>query len=245
LENKRAVRIKIYQNLSNYRKPTSFQLKESYPLPPPSTVIGMVHFACDFKSYKPMDVSIQGKFDSRVYDLYTRYEFAGATYEEKRHQLKLKSEDGKTYGSTRGIATAELLVDVNLILHICPEDQSLIEEIYSSFTNPREFISLGRREDIVRIDEVKIVDIKEREVEIETLDKEINYYVPYNENNSLVSTNSTIYNLNKVYHRPINKKEPDFRNWEKVKVYYSGGDNDSIEYEDIYFDNDNLKVFLI
>ena len=162
MERKRAIRIKIYQNLANYRKPTSFQLKESYPLPPPSTIIGMVHFTCDFKEYKPMDVSIQGSFDSRVYDLYTRYEFAGVSYEEGRHQLKLESEDGKIYGSTKGIATCELLVDVNLVLHICPEDDKLVETIYEAFSKPREFISLGRREDIVRIDEVKIVEyIKE------------------------------------------------------------------------------------
>ncbi len=32
----------------NYRVPTSFQLKESYPLPPYSTVIGMVHSLCNF-----------------------------------------------------------------------------------------------------------------------------------------------------------------------------------------------------
>lgn len=245
MERKRAIRIKIYQNLANYRKPTSFQLKESYPLPPPSTIIGMVHFTCDFKEYKPMDVSIQGSFDSRVYDLYTRYEFAGVSYEEGRHQLKLESEDGKIYGSTKGIATCELLVDVNLVLHICPEDDKLVETIYEAFSKPREFISLGRREDIVRIDEVKIVEIEEREVEIQELDKNTNYYVKYEEDSDLLTTNSTVYNLNKVYHRPTNKKEPDFRNWEKVKVYYSCGDKDSIEYEDVCFDNDNYKVFLI
>ena len=66
---KKAVRLCLYQNLVNYKKPTSFQLKESYPLPPPSTVIGMVHFACGYSEYEPMDVSIQGNFNSRVYDL--------------------------------------------------------------------------------------------------------------------------------------------------------------------------------
>ena len=43
----KGVRIEAYQNLVNYRKPTSFQLKESYPLPPYSTVIGMIHALVD------------------------------------------------------------------------------------------------------------------------------------------------------------------------------------------------------
>ncbi len=52
----KAIRIKLSQDMVNYKKPTSFQLKETYPLPPPSTVIGMVHYLCDFTEYKEMDI---------------------------------------------------------------------------------------------------------------------------------------------------------------------------------------------
>ncbi len=71
----RAVRLKLYQNLANYKKPTSFQLRETYPLPPYSTVIGMVHRLCEFDEYKHMKVSIQGKYHSKVSDLWTRSDF--------------------------------------------------------------------------------------------------------------------------------------------------------------------------
>ena len=71
----KAIKLKLYQNMVNYKVPTSFQLKESYPLPPYSTVIGMVHSLCDFKEYKPMKISISGNYFSKVNDLYTRYEF--------------------------------------------------------------------------------------------------------------------------------------------------------------------------
>ena len=88
--NRQALRVKLYQNMVNYKKPTSFQLKESYPLPPYSTVIGMVHSLCDFKEYKDMDISIQGKYHSKVNDLYTRYEFhKGMKYDKGRHQLQV------------------------------------------------------------------------------------------------------------------------------------------------------------
>lgn len=246
MEKKRAIRLKIYQNLANYKKPTSFQLKESYPLPPPSTVIGMIHFACGFTEYKAMDVGIQGTFNSRVYDLYTRYEFAGSSFENDRHQLKFETEEGKVYGSTRGISTAELLVDINLILHICPEDDNIIETIYNSFKKPQEFISLGRREDIIRIDEVEIVELEEKQVKRDLLDENVNYYVPYSyEKKSVVQTKATIYNLNKVYKKNEVKKGTEFRQWEKVKVSYCVGGKNSIKYNKAYYDNDDLKVFLI
>ena len=119
----KGIRIEAYQNLVNYRKPTSFQLKESYPLPPYSTVIGMIHAACGFTNYVPMKVSIQGRYYSKVNDLWTRYEFAGNSYEEGRHQLKSEDCTGKSYGITRGVATTELLVDIELIIHVVPEDE--------------------------------------------------------------------------------------------------------------------------
>ena len=65
----RAIRIQCFQNLVNYRKPTSFLIKETYPLPPYSTVIGMVHAACGFEQYHPMQVSIQGTNRGTISDL--------------------------------------------------------------------------------------------------------------------------------------------------------------------------------
>lgn len=245
MDKKTCVRLELYQNLVNYKKPTSFQLKESYPLPPPSTIIGMVHFACGFTEYKPMDVSIQGKFNSRVYDLYTRYEFAGASFEKGRHQLELKSLDGKTYGATRGVATVELLTDVNLTIHICPEDDELIDIIYNSFKKPNEYISLGRREDLVTIKSVKIVEIEQEEIEIKSLDKGMNYYIPANLIGQSLDTKATIYTLNKVYKRETIRKGVEIRNWEKVDVVYCIGDKNNMSYSNVFFDNDGKLVFLI
>ena len=37
----KAIKLHITQQMPNYRKPASFMIKESYPLPPYSSVIGM------------------------------------------------------------------------------------------------------------------------------------------------------------------------------------------------------------
>ena len=42
----KAIRLQCFQNLANYRKPSSFIIKETFPLPPYSTVLGMIHAAC-------------------------------------------------------------------------------------------------------------------------------------------------------------------------------------------------------
>ena len=67
----RAIRLDCFQNLVNYRKPSSFIIKETYPLPPYSTVSGMIHAACGFKEYHKMKLSIQGDNKGTISDLYT------------------------------------------------------------------------------------------------------------------------------------------------------------------------------
>ncbi|PEJ36424.1 type I-B CRISPR-associated protein Cas5 [Bacillus pseudomycoides] len=241
----KAIRLKIYQNLVNYQKPTSFQLKESYPLPPYSTVIGMVHAACGFTEYVPMKVSIQGRSHSKVNDLWTRYEFAGATYEEGRHTVKLDStKNQKSYGAIRGVATAELLVDVELVLHIVPEDESLIPFIYSQFENPTEYLSLGRREDIVRFDEVKVVEYEEKELEDEygLLN---DAYIPVNQlDKSELGNVGTTYRLNKVYRKVEIKKGTWIRQWEKVKVFHVSSYSASLDEVEVNRDEDGYILFL-
>jgi len=223
----KAIRVRLYQNMVNYRKPTSFQLKETYPLPPPSTVIGMVHNLCGFTEYHELDVSIQGKYYSKVNDLYTRYEFKNtAKFEKGRHQLKVGE-----YGISRGIATIELLTDVELLLHILPRDQRLVEKIEKVFLYPPEYPSLGRREDLVVIEEVKVVDVYEKELESTIILDKYSAYVPLEliENGSIetlgeIKNSGTRYKLNKFYDL-VNfgtKRNPKvFRRWKKIDVVYA------------------------
>lgn len=246
----KAIRLKLYQNLVNYKKPTSFQLKETYPLPPYSTVIGMVHNLCGYKEYKEMDISIQGKYYSKVNDLFTRYEFKnGMTYDKTRHQLQVGN-----FGVGRGISTTELLVDVELLIHIIPEDQNLVEEIEKAFLFPIEYPSLGRREDLVKIEEVKVVDIVEGVLEKTVRGAEdYSAYIPLGtlENIELknkvqgIRVSGTRYRLTKNYELINNgtKSRPKiFRNWKKVDVIY-GSNISALRKKIISLDEDGNLVF--
>ena len=250
----KAIRLKLKQNLVNYKLPTSFQLKETYPLPPYSTIIGMIHNVCNYLEYKPMQISVQGKYHSKVNDLATRYEFKnGMTYDSTRHQLKVGD-----YGISMGVSNVELLSEVELLIHIVPEDQSLVEEIYNAFKTPREYISLGRREDLVVIDEVKVVEILEERVRGENLriNRDYKAYIPVQliEKKRVliegevdtIEYKGTMYNLTKDYalvNYGTTKSPKVFRKWNKVKVHYVSNVVASRRRE-ITLDEDRYMVFL-
>ena len=215
----KAIKLKLYQNMVNYKVPTSFQLKESYPLPPYSTVIGMVHSLCDFKEYKPMKISISGNYFSKVNNLYTRHEFNNSD------------------NVIKGPATIELLVDVNLTIHIIPENQSeeFLNMIFEAFKYPREYPSLGRREDIVLIKDVKIVNVEEKRLEKDLSNGEENFaYIPINfiqeklvnhgNKKSGIGIYGTRYELTKNYildNIGTEDKPQMIRFWKKEEVIYS------------------------
>ena len=250
----KVIKLKLYQNMVNYKRHTSFQLKETYPLPPYSTMIGMIHNACNYTEYVPMDISVQGKHYSKINDLATRYEFSVMKYDPERHQLRIpnieydKKKDTyvqRDLGVVKGISTAELLVDVELVIHVYIEDESRMMEVYNNLKNPNEYLSLGRREDLVRIDEVKIVEVSKQELDEDmTLKNEA--YIPVSMlkkgENEIPGTR---YNLSKNYTLTALGKDKTRRNWNKVEVIY-GAMKNSIFYEEanVLMDSDGDFVFL-
>ncbi len=250
----KAIRFIVEQELVNYKVPTSFQLKETYPLPPYSTVLGMIHSACGFTEYKEMKISIQGKYHSRVNDLYTRYEFKPEMkYEAGRHQLETAG-----FGIGRGVATAELLSEVELLIHVIPEDQILTETIFNGLYNPLEFPSLGRREDLAILKDIRIVEVFEKipEDDIE-LQEDYSAYIPIEMHDNYnvilrgasygIENRGTVYMLNKNYtlqNMGTEKYPRYFRNWNKVKVVYSSGII-AAEEGTISVDQDNKIVFAV
>lgn len=233
------IRIKLYQNLVNYMQPASFQLRETYPLPPYSTISGMVHRICEFTEYHNMGISVQGNYYSKVNDLNTRYEFAGASYEAPRHTYRLHSTaDNRDYGITRGITTTELLTDVYLTIHLIPSDEDF-DTILQAFLKPGEYLSLGRREDIVRIDQVKRVTIQKKELEDSFFLKN-DAYIPFEGE----SKNKTLYQINRRYERAKIRKNVYQRRWETVTVEHASAGKEFYEGNELLVDQDLIPVFI-
>lgn len=259
----KAIKIRAWQQTASYRKPSSLRMKETFPLPPYSTVIGMVHATCGFKSYFPMMVGIQGSYGSIISDLYTKYEFvfcspkeldrANLIFKEKAGQIRLHAvdkqllpgEDGDDWVKTcmnRGIGNVELLTNVSLVLHIVPDDQSEIDGLARGLNNPLIYPSLGRHEDLIRIDDVKVVDLSQEQDDLYELNHDA--YIPLTclDQHPDSAPVGTVYKLNKEFE--VDPKS-GLRRWKKVVLarHVSKKSRLSPEFE-FFHDNEGDFAFL-
>jgi CRISPR-associated protein Cas5t len=239
----KAIKIKAYQNMVNYKKPASFKMKETFPLPPYSSVIGMVHSCCGLTEYHDMDISIQGNYYSSVIDLYNCYEFnPGYNREPKRYNTLMIGKDGE-YRINRNINSVQLLIDINLLIHIIPKDTSMLNRLYDGLYSPINYPSLGRWEDILVIDEIKKTEVNKDISEQDSYTLKNDAYIPvdnYNDENSYLT--GTVYTLNKKYSID---KSTKLRKWDKrIDVIYASKGGVIYEDADIYKDSDDDLLFL-
>src|SRR5699024_7486150 len=69
----KVLRIKVFQETACYTKPFANKVAETYPLPPYSTVKGLIHAILDVDGLIPFSLSIQGDFESQIIDYRTMY----------------------------------------------------------------------------------------------------------------------------------------------------------------------------
>ena len=186
-------KIKLFQESACYKKPFAFKVAETYPLPPYSTVIGMFHKILQAKpgEYFPMYISIQGNYES----IFNNYQ-------------TLRMFKGKEQVTTMPRNVHQLL-NVDLLIHVKAQDD-IIDKIYENVVTGKETFTLGRNEDLVRIDEIKSVE-KTEKIEIAYVD-DYNAYVPVWIDNEVEGIN---YRLNTTY-----EIKDDLRQWKKVDVKY-------------------------
>lgn len=88
----KALRIILTQSSANYKKEETIDNKMTYPLPPISTIIGAIHNACGYREYHPMDISIQGKFESMHREPYTDYCFLNSIMDDRGILVKMRND---------------------------------------------------------------------------------------------------------------------------------------------------------
>lgn len=243
----RAIKIKGYQASAQYRKPTSFGVKETYPLPPYSTVIGFIHNVCGFKEYVDMDISVQGLSSGISSDINIEYfykanvAFEGKEKKRPRHQIYYEVEE-KKYGVTKSPVINEKVEDIELVLHIIPKDDKYVDIIYEKLKKPSSYCTIGRHSDSFRLDKVTIHNLdflNEDDEEYGLGVSDFNAYLPMNEElkYELGNMYGTYFNLGKEYEL-INER----RVWKKrIEALYLSEGNDTFV---TVVDEDNLPVYL-
>ena len=187
------LKLKLFQETACYKKPFAFKVAETYPLPPYSTVIGMFHkiLGADSGEYYPMNISIQGEYES----IFSNYQ-----------NLRMFKGKDQVTAMPRNV---HQLLNVHLLIHVKAEDD-VIDKIYNNIIKGVETFTLGRNEDLVRVEQIKYAkEVAKSECDI----NKYNAYVPmYYDDGFLEGIN---YRLNTTY-TIVN----DLRKWNKVDVKY-------------------------
>ncbi|MFC7394018.1 type I-B CRISPR-associated protein Cas5b [Scopulibacillus cellulosilyticus] len=232
----KALRLKCFQETACYTKPFASKVAETYPLPPYSTVKGMIHAVMNATELIPFSLSVQGDFETRIVDYRKTYMVKKKGFAMPIIMDGLSSDvpvyDNKTMTSMP--LYTHMLYNVNLIIHVRAEED-LLEKMLVAFQNNDQHLSLGRYEDLLRLDDVEIVELEE----CEGAELTNNIYIPVyylNENISGIP-----YQLNWIY----NIKD-GLREWEKIKVKYVPKATDI--YDDamtqtLYIDQEENLVF--
>jgi CRISPR-associated protein Cas5t len=148
------LKIKLYQETAVYRIPFSLEIVESYPLPTPCTVNGMIHSLLGADGLIPgLRFSIQGSHSGIMED-YQWYK-------------KLSPAARDTFSEKKRPMIVNVLNGVNLTVHVGSKDHSLLEKILQALNSPPYYPFLGRAEDLVEIVSAGFIRVNDPEIEEE------------------------------------------------------------------------------
>jgi len=135
----KALKVNLYQEVAVYRNPITMEVIESFPLPPPSTVLGLAQSLLREREPIPsLNVSIQGNY--------------GALFRDYQHYVK--------FGLERPYPIVVYnLHDVHLVLHFSADDETL-RRLDRVFRDPPYYPYLGRAEDLVLVEEVRLCEVQ-------------------------------------------------------------------------------------
>lgn len=165
---KQVLKVKIYQPDAHYRVPFSYQRRFTYPIPPYSTVKGLI---CNLMGIRDdADERLKKIKEGLSLAIYGRYESLVKEYIWFRN-LKEKSHINKFHTVTNRIidnvpqhpggqmpVTVDVLHNVSLMIYICHPDPNFLKNISDAFENPSERLStihLGRSEDWLVFEEIR------------------------------------------------------------------------------------------
>src|SRR5690625_27202 len=156
----KALRLVMYQETACYTKPLANKVTETYPLPPYSTVKGMIHAVLNAKRLVPFSLSIQGDYETMIVDYRKTYFVKKSSVNMPIVFDGLQTATPVFEDMTSMPLYTHLLYNVNLVIHIKAEED-ILQQILQAFNLNNSHISLGRQEDLVRLDSVEIVNLEE------------------------------------------------------------------------------------
>jgi CRISPR-associated protein Cas5t len=218
------LRVKLYTPTGIFKNPLSIKGIEVYPLPPYSTIIGLIYRAMGRKwKGEYFQISIQGDYQAiyRDYVWFKKYNFK----DKELGKLPLQ---------------VPILYNLRLLIHIKASEE-LLNEIEKGLKEPKELLFLSGGEYPVKVEEVKRVKCFEKHLsEEETVTLNYNAYIPKEFKEKISSSGTSegiLFSLSYFYK---NSQKPKTYSW--VDAYYLQKGTEI--YGSLILDEDNNPVFL-
>ncbi|WP_461828944.1 type I-B CRISPR-associated protein Cas5b [Aquifex sp.] len=181
---------------ATFRVPFSIKGIETYPLPPYSTIIGLIYTCLGRKwEGEKFSVSVQGNFEAIFRD-YIRFR----KYNKKDKELETLP------------LQVPRLYKLNCVVHIYSENNELLKEFEEGLKKPKVYPFLGGGEYPVFINNVKILKASVQETEGET---EYSAFVPINKKSIFLETAGIHFRIPYFCTRKEGERECEW-----VDVYY-------------------------
>lgn len=172
----KALRIKAFQETACYKKPFANKVTETYPLPPYATVKGMIHSVLKANELIPFSLSIQGDYESMIIDYRKTYFVKKKEFNMPIILDGLAVETPSFTSMTSMPLYTHMLYNVNLVIHVKSEE-NILKNIYEAINHRDKHLSLGRQEDLLRIDEVMEVELEELDL-LKGINLKHSMYIP-------------------------------------------------------------------
>jgi CRISPR-associated protein Cas5t len=141
-----------------------------------------------------MEISVAGNGVMNKPEICMRWRggaVAGSETEEFKQRFPVRVKSGDSFVGWVNTPIYESVVsDLDLRLHVMPENQEEVDVICRKILNPRTFPSLGRHEDLIRIDDVQVVDV----LPAQEMTLDMCTYAP-----ATAETPGTVYTIHKDY----------------------------------------------
>lgn len=256
---KQVLKLKIHQPDAHYRVPFSYQRRFTYPIPPYSTVKGLI---CNLMGIRDSDderlkkikeglsLAIYGKYESIVKEYVWVRNLKEESHINKFHTIKNRVIDNiPQHPGGQMPVTVDVLHNVNLTIYIYHPDLKFLKNIRDSFKNPSERFStihLGRSEDWLVFEEIRWpVELGQESVmnikhfawipEKKFADKD---FIDKGYDNFFNSLNGNLFRL-PTFYEITDTNQRIFNEYITVKLYEGG----SFKRHNFYVDNsENLPV---
>lgn len=154
------LKFELFSPCATFKVPLSLKGIETYPLPPPSTIIGLLYTAAGRKwKGERFSLSIQGDFESIFRD-YIRMR----KYNRKDKELSpLPLEVPRLY-------------NFRAVIHVSAEEKGLLKDFLEALKSPSRYLYLGGGEYPVLVKGVKITEAEHKDISQGEL--KMNAFVP-------------------------------------------------------------------